>query len=180
MLWFYDECLKQYGTDYQIKKATANGEIFKIEKGIYSDQKFVPEISVITKKYPKAILTMNTAFYYYAVTDVIPDQYYLVTDKNDAKIRDERVIQIFESQELLKIGVTEIERQGIPIRIYDKERMLIELIRRKNKLPYDYYKEIIHQYRKLIFELDVERVQEYAAMFPKSGMITETLQTEVF
>ena len=57
-----------------------------------------------------------------------------------------------------------------------RERMLIELLRYKNKLPFDYYKEIIGNYRSLIYELDIERIQDYAATFPKSKMISEALE----
>jgi len=32
----------------------------------------------------------------------------------------------------------------------------------------------------LVYELDVEAIQEYATSFPKSKMITEVLQAEVF
>ena len=180
MILSYNECLEKYKTDYRIKRAIAESELFKIEKGIYSEQKYVPELAIIAEKYPKAIMTMNSAFYYHSITDVIPDFYYLSTDKASAKITDKRVKQIFEVKQLLNIGMIEIERQGVMIQIYDKERMLIELIRSKNKLPYDYYKEMIGHYRNMTYELDIERIQEYAMMFPKSGLITGTLQAEVF
>ena len=123
---------------------------------------------------------MNSAFYYHALTDVIPEFYYLATDKASAKIKDKRIKQIFEMKHLLEIGVVEIEYQGMIIKIYDKERMLIELIRNKSKLPYDYYKEIIGYYRKMTLDLDVERIQSYAMLFPKSSLISNTLQAEVF
>lgn len=180
MISLYRELLKEYKTDYGIKKAIFKGELFKIEKGIYSDDKYVPELAIIKAKYPRAILTMNSAFYYHSLSDDIPDFYYLATDRTGAKINDKRVKQIFEMKQLLEIGVIEIEYQGIFIRVYDKERMLIELIRSKSKLPYDYYKEIIGYYRTNILDLDIERIQQYAMMFPKSGLITETLHTEVF
>lgn len=180
MILSYNDCLTKYKTDYRIKKAISEGELFKIEKGIYSKQKHVAELAIIAVKYPNAIITMNSAFYYHSLTDVIPDFYYLSTNKAGAKIKDERVKQIFESKKFLNYGMIEKERQGVMIKIYDKERMLIELIRSKNKLPYDYYKEIIGHYREMTNELDIERIQEYAMMFPKSGLITETLQAEVF
>ena len=41
------------------QKKVNNGELYKIEKGIYSDEKFPSELSVIVKKYPKAISTLN-------------------------------------------------------------------------------------------------------------------------
>lgn len=180
MILSYNQCIEKYNSNYGIKKAIASGELFSIEKGIYSEQKYVPELAVIMEKYPNAILTSKSAFYYLSLTDVIPDFYFLATDKAGAKINDKRVKQVFVVKELLEYGVKEIERQGVMIRVYDKERMLIELIRSKNKLPYDYYKEIIGNYRNIINELDIERIQDYAMIFPKSGLIAETLQAEVF
>ena len=56
---------------------------------------------------------------------------------------------------------------------------MIELIRSKNKLPFDYYKEIISSYRYKIDTLDIQEVQEYAYILPKTNMIMETLQLEV-
>lgn len=45
--------------------------------------------------------------------------------------------------------------ENITINIYDEERMLVELIRRKNTIPFDYYKEIISNYRKKIDKIDI-------------------------
>lgn len=35
------------------------------------------------------------------------------------------------------------------VKIYDRERMLIELIRNRNSIGFDYYKEIIQNYREI-------------------------------
>ena len=40
------------------------------------------------------------------------------------------------------------------VNIYDKERMLIELVRNKKNIPYDMYKEIVNNYRKIIESLN--------------------------
>ena len=58
--------------------------------------------------------------------------------------------------------------------------MLVELIRNRSKLPFDYYKEIIGNYRQLIWELDIQAVQEYAEQLPKTNLVMNTLQMEVF
>lgn len=57
--------------------------------------------------------------------------------------------------------------------------MLIELVRYKSKLPFDYYKEIILNYRKLLPRLDIQKIQDYALMAPKSNKVLEILQMEV-
>ena len=66
------------------------------------------------------------------------------------------------------------------IRIYDKERLLINLVKNKNRIAYDYYKEIIENYRKIRDELDVYKIEEYASVFPNSEKIMEMIQDEVF
>ena len=57
--------------------------------------------------------------------------------------------------------------------------MLVELLRYKSKLPFDYYKEILLNYRKLLPRLNVQDIQDYALESPKSNKVLEALQTEV-
>jgi len=116
------------------------------------------EISIISKKYPKAIFTLNSAFYYHGLTDVTPEYYYLATSKQVKGIRDKRVKQKFEKSTGLNLGVSTMEYNKNAIAIYDKERMLVELIRNKNKLLL---------------------IQEYIYALPKTNMIMETLNLEV-
>lgn len=180
MILSYNECIEKYGSNYKLEKAIEDGKLYKIEKGIYSEKPYVDELEIIGKKYKNAIMTMNSAFYYYNLTDTIPDNYYLNTDRDSSKIKDKRVKQCFCPKELLEVGKTKINYQNVDIEIYDQERMLIELVRNKNKLPFDYYKEIIIEYRKRIDRLNIERLERYIDLFPKSNKISEIIQMEVF
>jgi len=180
MILNYKECKEKYGSAYKINKAIETKELFKLEEGLYSDNPHQPEIAIISKKYPNAIFTMNSAFYYYNLTDTIPDNYYLATKKNAYTIPDKRVVQKFENSSALNLGVTTINQDGVTIKIYNKERLLLELIRNKNSLPFDYYKEILNNYRNLINELNIQDIQDYADELPKNKMIMETLRLEVF
>lgn len=180
MLLTYPECLAKWQSDYQVKKQISEGNLYRIEKGVYSDIPDVSTLVVISFKYPNAIFTMDSAFYYHGLTDVIPDEYHLATDKHAIYISDDRVHQYYVSSDILNVGVTTMERRDATFKIYDKERMLIELLRFKNKLPFDYYKEIIANYRRLIYDLDIERIQAYAESFPRSKMICNALEMEVF
>ena len=179
MLYSYSQCIEMFGTDRKIKQAIDKEQIFKIEKGIYSDTKYVSELAIISMKYPNAIFTLNSAFYYHGLTDVIPNLYFLATSKEITKIRDKRVKQKFENSKELNLGVITMSYNNVEISIYNKERLLIELIRNKNNLPFDYYKEILLNYRKIIYELDIQAIQEYAYVLPKTNMVLETLQLEV-
>ena len=82
MIYDYDEIIKKYGNWYKLKKAIKKEEIFKIDNGLYSTTKSVKEIDVIVKKYNNPIFTLKSAFYYYGISDVIPDKYYIASSKN--------------------------------------------------------------------------------------------------
>ena len=172
------DCLKEYGSDYMIQQKVDAGALFKIGKGIYSEDKHVPELAVIAYKYPNAVVTMRSAFYMHGLTDVIPDEYDLSTDRNASKIREKNIKQYFVPSDFEQ-GTETVDYKGYSIRVYNKERMLIELLRYKNKMPYDYYKEVLHSFRKILPKLDMQAIQDYAYEAPKSGKIMEALQTEV-
>lgn len=179
MLLSYSDCEKKYGNAYQIKKAVAAGELFKIENGVYADIANPSEIEVLSFKYPQAVFTMNSAFYYHGLTDVIPDLYYLATTKDAHKIGNRQVKQCFHRNGQFPIGISSMEYRNCTVRIYDKERMLIELIRNRNGLPFDYYKEIIESYRRIVQSLDLEKLQDYIPAFSRQGRIMEAIELEV-
>jgi len=179
MVYNYKEIIDIEKSDYNLNKKIKNKEIFKIEKGIYSNRKVVDPILIYAKKYPRAIITLDNAFYYYGLTDVIPNKYYLATKQKAKPIKDENVVQIFSTDELLEIGKTQVEIDGMLINMYDQERLLIELIRRKKQIPLDYYKEIINSYRNSIYKISMKRVEEYASHFNTEDHILDTIQLEV-
>lgn len=174
------DCVKEYGSQYNVRKLMGEGKLFKVDRGIYSEQEHVPALAVLMFKYPKAVITMKTALFIHGLTDVIPDVYDLATDRDAAKITDKRVKQYFYPSEMFEAGVEEQEYSGYRIRIYSKERMLVEVIRYKSKLPFDLYKEVILNYRRIMPTLNIQEIQDHALGSPKSARILEILQTEVF
>ena len=71
MIFNHKEIKDMYKSDYQIKKAIENKEIYKIEKNLYSDSENINYLEMISKKYKNAIFTMDSAFYFHNLTDVI-------------------------------------------------------------------------------------------------------------
>ena len=112
MLYSYDECIKKYGNPYQIEKMLIDEQIYKIERGIYSDKRVVSELDVIVFKYPKAVFTMDSAFYYHSLTDVIPQMHYLATDKDATKISNNKIKQIFHRKKQFDVGIITMEYQN--------------------------------------------------------------------
>lgn len=91
----------------------------------------MPELEIIMKKYPNAILTLNSAFYYYGLIDTIPDHYYVATPKSNRKIEDVRVKQIYENSNAFEMGKTTIEYddEGASLLINSNQQMLSEKLR---------------------------------------------------
>ena len=174
------QCLEKYGSDYFIRKEIDDGKLYRIAKGIYSEKDHVPEMVLVLHKHPDSVVTMRTAFYMHELTDVIPAEIDIATTRNAAKISGDNIRQYFVNDELFHEGIKKMDYKGYDISIYNKERMLIELLRYKTKLPFDYYKEIILNYRKIMPRLNIQKIQDYAFVAPKSGKIMELLRMEVF
>ena len=181
MIYTHKELEEAFRSDYHIRKAIADGRIHKIARGIYSTTPSAHPLEIISKKYPNAIFTMDSAFYFHGLTDVIPDKMYLAAVRTASRrISDRSISMIFGLEKYHEIGKTQIVFDGVTINVYNKERMLVELVRSKRRLPYDYYKEIISSYRKRIAELDVNGIEDYAMAFDTEEYIFRTIQEEVF
>jgi hypothetical protein len=75
MLYFRNKLDKNKYSTYQLNKSIEIKELLKVDNGLYSDVEFVNPLEIIIKKYPNAVFTLDSAFYY-DLTDVIPDYFY--------------------------------------------------------------------------------------------------------
>lgn len=180
MIYSGKEAMKKYGTRYNLSKALKNKEIFRLDHGIYSDKDLVNPMIIASKKYQSAIITMDSAFYYYDLTDVIPRKTYIATNRNSNTIRDEKIVQIRVPKDILNAGKEEVIIDNENVKIYNKERLLVELIRKRNQIPFDYYKEIISNYRKIVDELDMYKIEQYLSLYKNDANIADALLKEVF
>lgn len=175
----YMQCIEKYGSDYMLKKEIVEGNIFQKEKGIYSLNRTCSELEIISAKYPKAVFTGKSGFYYHGLTDVIPDFYHLATVRTDGRIKDERVKQTYLKADIFHMGKIKMPYHNTEICIYSLERMLIELVRFRGRLPFDYYKEIIGSYRNRVETMDIGKVEEYADKFKQADKLMEIIALEV-
>ena len=180
MILLYKELIQKHKSDYKIKKLIKEGRIFKIEKGVYSDQENVVYLDIITKKYPNAIFTMDSAFYYHNLTDIIPDKEYLALRRDSTKINDNRIKVTYYQDKFFEIGKSTLKVNGVDIQVYDKERMLIELIRNRKTMGFDYYKEIIGNYREIRETLNTKKIAEYISKFAIEDYLYDVIMKEVF
>ncbi|MEG1705487.1 MAG: hypothetical protein RR290_02800 [Clostridia bacterium] len=168
-----------YKTRNKLRKALKEKEILRIERGYYSKDKFVNPIELIVKKYPNYIISKDTAFYIHGLTDVIPNKIDLSTPRVTAKINDEKINQMFVSEKFFEIGKTKMTFEGVEVNVYDKERMLIELMRNQKSVALDYYIEIINSYRQIKNELNITKITEYMKNFKNENFIYDKIMKAV-
>ena len=180
MLYNYKDLREIYKSNLTIKQKLKDNELFKIERGIYSDLSNINYLDVINFKYPNAIITLNSAFYYHKLCSNNPNKTYLAIKRDSYKSNDLKIKFITTIDKYFNLGVTTIVVDGVKIKIYDKERLLIELIRNRNSYDFDYYKEIINNYRKIKDELNMQKLANYISLFPYEDHIYDVIRREVF
>lgn len=179
MILTYQQCIEIYGSDYNIRKMIKNGKLYQQEKGVYSDKKSCSMLDVIAAKYPQAVFSGRSAYYYHGLTDEIPEKYYISTKRSATRIKNDKIKQSFVSDDIYDFGIEAIKYQGSVIHIYSKERLLVDLIRFRAKYPMGFYKGAVRAYRQIAEELDYFDIEEYAEHFSNGKNIISAIQMEV-
>lgn len=174
MILTYSDIVKKESSIRKARKAIFEKKYLKIGHGLYCQGTIdYDSLEVIFSRYKNIIVTLNTAFEIYDMVDRNSDKYTIATVEWSRVITSINVDQIFTSKKYFSIGKTKMLYQGFYIYIYDKERLLIELIRNKHRFPYDYYKEVVNSYRKLFInhELDINKLRKYLKHFTYGNSI---------
>lgn len=179
MLYLYKDLANKGLSDYQIKKNVQDKKLHMVQKGVYSTTENYDYLEYLTKKHPNAIVTLETACVCYSLIKKKSEIYYLSTKQKDRKIRDEKVKQIFMTDTLYNVGANIITYQHYNIKIYDLERLLVEVVRNKVNMDFETYIDIINSYKKIAKLLNKKKLEQYIRLF-KDKRIEERIQKEVF
>lgn len=180
MLYTSKQVIEIYGSWYQIRKAVKEKKLFVVSHNIYSDRLPIRDEALISKEHPGAIFTLNSAFFLYDLTDVIPDSFFVATPVGYTYLKEKDIQQGFQKKEVFALGDSTMDSPNGVIRIYDRERLLIELIRFQKRFSFDYYKEVIGNYRKNSPSLDPSKIADYCSHFKYGKSILIQIMKEVF
>ncbi|MCX5775864.1 MAG: hypothetical protein NTV44_05900 [Firmicutes bacterium] len=176
----FKQLLQEKGNRSAITDELRGELLFKVGPGLYSDRKQISTLEYLTSRYPSAIFCSYSAFYYYGMTDVIPQYHYLAIERKSTRIKEDNVSLSFYNEKNFKTGLTQMTYNKINIAIYDRERLLIDLINFRNQYEPDYYKTIIDYYRKHINALDTVKLEQYAEKFKNSDHLLKVIYAEVY
>ena len=183
MVYTWEDIVRIEGNVNKAYKCVESRKYKKVSHGIYVDDgELISELEQLFVRYPRATLTLQSAFDYYELSDYIPDKYYLVTPYNSHTIKNDKVSQSYMSEEMMEIGRQKIATQYGYIYIFDKERMLIELFRLKAKLSKEYFLEVVSSYRilKSMEVISLRKISEYCMKMSSGHRLLKEIQEMIW
>lgn len=136
----------------QRQQLISDGYIEKIRRGYYQwiDPDDFSETGLITRLFPDAIFCMDTALRYYGYSDRTPGQWHLAVSKDSGKSRfhiDYPFVKPYYIEPaVLELGLTQGNMDGHDIRIYDKDRLICDCLRYRNKMDKEIFNKAIQNY----------------------------------
>ncbi len=151
----------------QREKLIADGYVEKIRRGYYQwiNPDDFSEVGTVIRLFPDAILCMNTALRYYGYSDRTPGDWHLAVSKDSGKSRFKIdypfVKPYYVEPAVLELGLTTGTMDGHDIRIYDKERLICDCLRYRNKMDKEIFNKAIQKYI-ADPEKSIPKLMEYA------------------
>ena len=151
----------------QREKLVADGYVEKIRRGYYqwiSPDDF-SEVGTVIRLFPDAILCMDTALRYYGYSDRTPGDWHLAVSKDSGKSRFKIdypfVKPYYVEPAVLELGLATGTMDGHTIRIYDKDRLICDCLRYRNKMDKEIFNKAIQKYI-ADPEKSIPKLMEYA------------------
>ena len=151
----------------QREKLIADGYVEKIRRGYYQwiNPDDFSEVGTVIRLFPDAILCMDTALRYYGYSDRTPGDWHLAvskdSDKSRFKIDYPFVKPYYVEPAVLELGLTTGTMDGHAIRIYDKDRLICDCLRYRNKMDKEIFNKSIQKYI-ADPEKSIPKLMEYA------------------
>ena len=136
----------------QREKLIADGYVEKIRRGYYQwiNPDDFSEVGTVIRLFPDAILCMDTALRYYGYSDRTPGDWHLAVSKDSGKSRFKIdypfVKPYYVEPAVLELGLTTGTMDGHAIRIYDKDRLICDCLRYRNKMDKEIFNKAIQKY----------------------------------
>ena len=155
----------------------ANGEMERIARGIYCSSHYEPceknlqweELAIAANNIRGGVICLVSALVYYDLTDEIMKEFWIAVDNNHSKAKFPlcRIIRMRN----MTIGVNTIKIAKLKVKIFDKERTIIDSFRLldfetamkalKKYLQGKKEKPNINKLNRYIRELRASKIQEY-------------------
>lgn len=136
----------------QRERLIADGHVEKVRRGYYQwvNPDDFGEVGTVIRLFPDAILGMDTALRYYGYSDRTPGVWHLAVSKDSGKSRfhiDYPFVKPYNMEPaVLDLGLTKGNIDGHEVRIYDKDRLICDCLRYRNKMDREVFNKAIQSY----------------------------------
>ena len=136
----------------QREQLLTSGVIEKVRRGYYQwvNPDDFSEVGTVKRLFPDGIFCMETALRYYGYSDRTPGQWHLAVSKDSGKSRfhiDYPFVKpYFLEPAVLELGLTKGNMDGHDVRIYDKDRVICDCLRYRNKMDKEIFNKAIQNY----------------------------------
>lgn len=135
-----------------LQKLVEQGFVEKVRYGYYQwvNPNDCSEVGTVIRLFPDAIFCMETALWYYGYSDRIPLEWHLAVSKDSGKSRFKIDYPFVKPHYIipacLEIGLACGNMDGYQVRVYDKERVICDCLRSRNKMDKEIFNKAIQSY----------------------------------
>lgn len=148
-----------------LQMMVADGKLERVDRGIYvSTDAIEDEMYSMQTKYPKLIYSHETALYLHGLSDRTPFEYSASVPSGYKVVGPmaERFKIYYIKKELHELGVETVQSShGNPIKTYNIERTICDLIRSRNRIDVQILNEALKRFVKLK-SADLSMLMDYA------------------
>ena len=127
-------------TRYMLYELKDRGVIEPISRGIYRLQELPPldkpDLVTVSLRFPNAVVCLISALAYHGITTQIPHEISVAVPRNSrVPSLDYPPIRVHRfSQEAYKSGIETHQLDGVPVKIYSREKTLADCFKFRNKI----------------------------------------------
>lgn len=150
-----------------LQKLMEQGVVEKVRYGYYQwvNLDDCSEVGTVIRLFPDAIFCMETALRYYGYSDRTPLEWHLAVSKDSSKSRFKIDYPFVKPHYVipacLELGLVYGNMDGYKVRVYDKERVICDCLRARNKMDKEIFNKAIQSYI-ADPEKKIPRLLEYA------------------
>lgn len=136
------------------------------------------EVGTVIRLFPDAVFCMETALRYYEYSDRTPAEWHLAVSKDSGKSRFKIdypfVKPHYMEPSWLEVGLTSGTIDGNKVRIYDKDRVICDCLRYRNKMDKEIFNKAVQRYI-ADPEKNIPHLLEYAEVLRVKRIVKELI-----
>jgi predicted transcriptional regulator of viral defense system len=162
-----------------LQMMVAEGKLERVDRGVYvSTDAIEDEMYSMQTKYPKLIYSHETALYLHGLSDRTPFEYSASVPSGYKVVGSvaERFKIYYIKKELHELGVETVQSShGNPIKTYNIERTICDLIRSRNRIDVQILSEALKRFVKLK-SVDFSILMDYAKKLKIDAVLKNYLE----